>query len=409
MRTYTPPLGFYDQPFYYVFDAQSLTDGALAYNQFVNMIPGIGDFVLRRIVGLDRVLQNVNSAVSPAPPNSGQYQFRDNNGAYLSASPIYQGAGGPGTESANTSDLAVIPEIWYPDKGSVRFDLLRILRAIADTQSANPIYSAQLGFGGVRRLPGTSPLVPSFQYKPRQYSYVQKLLITHEAYVPGTTVLQPPQVVNTQITNYDFELYELRITYQKLLEIAGPPDTGGVFALYPNLTNAIPPELLFIDIISPGTPNHALTISVSGGTVTITLQTDGGGGDISTVQQVVNIINGTPAAAALMTAVVVSSPNLTAGDTGGVVTPLLQGLVSSNSCFTALQLYDQNTVATFSIPMLDLYLNSVSYYANGAIVPPLLYKKDSRLRMEVTSLIGDTNANGLYMEIDYIGRQRIPC
>jgi hypothetical protein len=57
-----------------------------------------------------------------------------------------------------------------------------------------------------------------------------------------------------------------------------------------------------LQFVNPGAPNVALSISVVGTAVTVTLATNGASAITSTLGQVVALINGTPAAAALMTA-----------------------------------------------------------------------------------------------------------
>jgi len=58
-----------------------------------------------------------------------------------------------------------------------------------------------------------------------------------------------------------------------------------------------------IAMLDPGAPNIALSVAVVGGVnVQVTLATDGGGAIISTVQQVVDLINSTPALAGIMSA-----------------------------------------------------------------------------------------------------------
>ena len=59
----------------------------------------------------------------------------------------------------------------------------------------------------------------------------------------------------------------------------------------------------FVSIVNPGTANHALTIGVAGSTVTVTLATNGASAITSTQGQVAALINSTPAAAAIMSAV----------------------------------------------------------------------------------------------------------
>jgi hypothetical protein len=109
---YSPPAGYYDQPFFYVFDGNILTDGQNALNNSVEMTPGIGDFILRRIVGVDRL---VNTS-SP----TGRFWCQARSGAYIESQPVNIQGGG---------EFAVAPELEYPDQGHIVFDLYTVLKA----------------------------------------------------------------------------------------------------------------------------------------------------------------------------------------------------------------------------------------------------------------------------------------
>jgi hypothetical protein len=111
-QRYQPPPGYYDQPFFYVYNGDILTDGQNALNQEIPMIPGIGNFILRRIVGADRLV-NISQP-------TGQFQCRDRNGSYIQSVPLNIQGGG---------EFAISPEIEYPDTGQIRFDLYTVLRA----------------------------------------------------------------------------------------------------------------------------------------------------------------------------------------------------------------------------------------------------------------------------------------
>jgi len=110
-RSYAPPNGFEDFPFTYVFNADLLVDGLDARNQFVYIEGGLGDFILRRIVGLDSVVN----------PSGGQFQIEDDLLTYIQADPVFASGGG---------ELAIVPETRYRETGAIRFDLYKVLRAI---------------------------------------------------------------------------------------------------------------------------------------------------------------------------------------------------------------------------------------------------------------------------------------
>jgi hypothetical protein len=124
---YTPPAGFEDFPFTYVFDGSKLTDGQNAAKQFVYIEGGLGDFILRRVVGIDRV----------ANPSGGQFQIQDDLLTWIQSDPCFVQGGG---------ELAIVPETRYREKGAIRFDLYNVLRESADPSTAPPV---QIDSGGV--------------------------------------------------------------------------------------------------------------------------------------------------------------------------------------------------------------------------------------------------------------------
>jgi hypothetical protein len=105
---YTPPTGEYDQPFTYVFNAVNFIPGQNLLNQQIPMDLKVGDFVLRRVAGFANILAAL-----------GQFQIRDENGAYLEELPT--------NLSADSDQLAIVPEIRYPWSGAIRFDLYNLI------------------------------------------------------------------------------------------------------------------------------------------------------------------------------------------------------------------------------------------------------------------------------------------
>ena len=199
---YTPPPGYYDLPFTWIYDAAALTNGNNYPNQFVYILGGYGRFIMRRVVGLDRVLAN-----GAAP---GSYQIKDASGNYIEASPILTNAGvNPGVVGV---DIPISPEIEYPETGKVNFDLFKILRRTEQTQGGTPIYSSQIGFQGVRRLAGVSPLVTPGTFKPKTFTYVQTVTITNVAFGAGGGAT-PPLRVYQKVNDYDFELHQVKLVY----------------------------------------------------------------------------------------------------------------------------------------------------------------------------------------------------
>lgn len=112
--TYTPPDGSYDQPFYWIFDAQDLTDGSNALNQAQPILAGFGDFILRRTVGWAGV-------INTETPQAGAYQVKDRSLRYIESDPVY-------VQPAPADDNPVVPELLYPELSAIRFDLYNVLR-----------------------------------------------------------------------------------------------------------------------------------------------------------------------------------------------------------------------------------------------------------------------------------------
>jgi FG-GAP repeat len=108
IRRYTPPDGFDDLPFTYVFNGDDLVDGTDARNQLVYIEGGLGDFILRRVVGLDTVVN----------PVGGQFQIEDDFLRYIQADPVFVNGGG---------ELPIVPELRYRELGAIRFDLYNVL------------------------------------------------------------------------------------------------------------------------------------------------------------------------------------------------------------------------------------------------------------------------------------------
>jgi hypothetical protein len=106
---YTTPEDTYDLPFIWVFDASQLVDGQDYPNQIVYLQGGYGDFILRRVVGIRRILN----------PATGQVQVRDNEGNYIQSAPVF---------ATSQDDLCILPELRYQELGGIRFDLGKVLK-----------------------------------------------------------------------------------------------------------------------------------------------------------------------------------------------------------------------------------------------------------------------------------------
>jgi hypothetical protein len=390
-RLYTPPAGYYDLPFAWVFDASTLTDGNTYLNQNVPIFAGYGDFILRRIVGLDRVLNH--SAAVPGQQNPpGQFQIRDSRGRYIQELPQYVGTGGPGA-TQNPRDIALSRELVYKENTSISLDLYDILRATDLSGSTHS--SAQIAFMGVRRVFGTSPLAPKYKYRPKFFAYNVSQQITQ---LQSNTLVPIKQTVQ----DYDFELHEIVIVYD---QPAFASNLGNdIFLISPKPGSAgNGPQL----IIPGAAPNQTFNITVSGNVVHVTLQTDAFGNAITSIAQLVASLNANLAVQPLFSA----QTNSTLGSLPApfAITLTLAGggvPISVNAGVSVLQLYDYNRVQVSSIPISDIFINRLSYDQNGALVPPLWYPQQSIIEMDLSPLL----KAGVYtIKITYKGVRRVPC
>jgi len=158
------------------------------------------------------------------------------------------------------------------------------------------VCACQLGFHGARRIAGKSPLAPTYDYCPKSFTYKIPFVIDR-ANADGSGNPAIPIVVAKQMTDYDFELHDIKIVYQN---------------------------------------NDTL--------------------------------------------------------------PAVKGKV---------WILDMNRNSIMSKPALDVFINELSYYGNGALVPPLFYQKNSQFRMDFYSLLGSADIP-VNAELQLIGIQRYP-
>ena len=118
-------------------------------------------------------------------------------------------------------------------------------------------------------------------------------------------------------------------------------------------------------------------------TVTVQLQTDSGGNPVTTFAQLAQALNANLG----VTALFVTNPTVDISTVSpfSITTAGGGGLVPNFQPNALIQLYDQNRVQVFSQAVNDMYINRLSPEANGAFVPPLFYRKDTLITMEVFS------------------------
>lgn len=379
-RLYSPPPGYYDMPFTWAFDASIFANGSSPLGSSIYLLGGFGNFFMRRVVGLNRIL---------AADGTGQFQIaRKSRNVYLSSDPI---------QAPNSPELPIAPEEPYLETGRIWFDLYSI------NLPAAPL-TAQLAFQGVRRQAGVA-LRPAYKNFPKTFTYQ----------VTGTLLnVAPagPYVTRTSIVDYDFELYNIII-------MSTGPGTAAVFnneegaCLQVSSANGASGTLQLNPGIFFPLPNTPFSLTVSGSTITVILATNAGGGITTTLAQLVSAINTTPAAAALATALAIPP-----GDAFGLPSlPAIQNwtgggnptVLTTPVC--SLQVFDSNRVAISNLPILDIFYNGGpgSPYRNGAMVPPLFYPKDSVLEIDFYSQITNPADLPTSVIVYLVGRQIIPC
>lgn len=367
MRLYSPPPGYIDLPYSWVFDASSLTNGKNYSNLLVYMQGGYGDFLLRRVVGVNRIV-----------PSPGTYQLQDRNLAGLSQIPINGGS---------ADDLGFAPELFYPELSAVRFNL-------ANVSLAAPTTAAQIAFQGVRRMKSSAPRNPRYKATPKTYTYMVS--------VPVNAPIGSMVRTWVPITDTDFELYQLIILKSTLgsLCTAAEDQTGILFS---QVNPALP-----IHVIAAIVGGGAVTASLAGGTLNIGLT---GNAAIDTCANVISAIQTIPGISAAVTVALCGTEpfnptaqfveqDFTLGSAGGI-TPL-------TSPISTVWLYDVNRTAVSNIPMLDIFMDGGpgGVYKNGAIVTPLWYPKDSSIQIDVFSQSAD---GGQGLLILLVGRKYFPC
>ena len=388
--SYQPPANTYDQPFFYVFDASPLTDGKNALNQSISLDPGIGDFILRRAVGW---------SLATNKASNGAYLLKDYSKNPLAGGPLFVNSSG------FPFDDGVYPrEQFYPATGKIPFDLYNVLRA----NGTGPLQTAQIAFQGVRRQNGTLPNIRApYRYTTKAFSYRSSVIINSTASANGMAahLYQP-------ISDYDFELQEVRIVYLNAAQLflaVGEVALMLLVAKNPGISgNAIS---ITIGTGATEPPNQAFSIQVSGFAIKVIPATDGAGAVTSTIFATVAALQADPAVTALVTITLESLFDGLLPTTSGIPRFLQGGNNGAGlpTIVTTMLLYDAVRFQTSNIPMNDIFLNRVGPYQNGAIVPALLYPISTSLHIDFYSQVADPTKVPLLANVEFVGRNRIPC
>jgi hypothetical protein len=392
---YTPPPGFVDQPYFWCFDTDSIADGSTLLNQAINL-PGGYDFILRRITGLESVLDST----------TGEWNFRPGPGPRSFASEYMN-------SPEKWNDRLIVPECTYPETSAINFDLLHT-QCESITVGGQTIKYGQVAFQGVRRRRGHSNLFYGRKFRRVPYQITMPILLDWSY---GSA--QPVRKFSQQVSNFDFEAHTIYWTV----------DTPGsqLFAI------AETAEMLVTAILNPDNPatvtlnfvvagnNTPLSVSVAGSTITVNISTDGGGVATATYETVSAALLASAAAMALITvSTTILLPNTLFGYVGSY--PLLgssagaplSNITPTYGAVAKFVLYDYANNGLMPVPMRIQYLNEplpyglVATYKSGALVPPLVYPKDASISVDLTSL-KPTSLDSIQLNLVMVGMQRIPC
>ena len=188
LAEYQTPKGYYDLPYMHVYNGDALTDGANYSNIDTAIADNEAGFVLRQIMGLDKLAARVQFRASVVPLTGANAGF------------------------VMPRTYPIAPERFITPAGALSMDLYTVARA---NRVAGPvtIFFAQMAFQGVRRYlqpPGGGVAYPGksdYKYVERPFSYVQGPITVTWA---GTDA--EPRKFSFPITEgSDFELQRITI------------------------------------------------------------------------------------------------------------------------------------------------------------------------------------------------------
>jgi hypothetical protein len=180
---YQTPAGYYDLPYIHVYNGDALTNGANYSNINVGVANNEAGFVLRQIMGRDKLVARM--------------QLRD------SFAPLT----GADTGAVLPLTYPVAPERFISPSGALLMDLFNVARANR-VNLAVTIFFAQVAFQGVRRYLGDSvyPGASDYKYVERAFTYTQQVTVN------WTGVDPTPRKFAVEIREgCDFELQRITI------------------------------------------------------------------------------------------------------------------------------------------------------------------------------------------------------
>ncbi|MBF6570547.1 MAG: hypothetical protein IVW54_16895 [Candidatus Binataceae bacterium] len=403
VKLYSPPKGSYDMPYSWIYNLGSTPpDNSDLLNQFVYIQGGYGDFIMRRVVGMSRVLEQ---AVYGPPIRGGQYRLYDRQKNAMSSVPLYSYSAGPGT-SVGEQDFGICPEELYKETGRIAFDLFDILRI-----STSP-NASQIAFQGVRRIQGPYQRQPNYRARSKSFTY-EIVQVIPDVFPAG------PFTARLKVDDYDFELHNIIILQDSNVFVSG----GGEGLA--TLTFAALPGVSFTLQITNPAPlaNQPFVFTVVPGvSITVQIATGPTGDPISSGQDFLNAFLASPAAQAMTTLQVTDPGNGLVDQALVVIGPGVFGAGLSDTV-ASLLIYDSNKRPISSAPMLDIYcdgapaspvvngfnFNNFPVYGDGALVPPLYYPKDTQIQIDFFSQIETQAVPPITLHVYLVGKQYYPC
>lgn len=196
---YMTPPGFGDTFYAYTFNGNALGNGnspSSLRTQITN-----GDFILRAWAGLETVADKI--------------QLYDHIYNAFGSLPVAWGKSAKffNVNKPMSNGIPVLPEKWYPDFGKIVFDLVNTSPYSTGTDNAaNNVYQSQLAFYGVRRRKGvqSDPQGSDYAFTERPRSY--QATLTLNSYQQVSNVATAPVLLQTLITDYDFELRRIFVS-----------------------------------------------------------------------------------------------------------------------------------------------------------------------------------------------------
>jgi len=235
MNPYTTPPGFRDTPFIYVYDPWPLVDASWTdTGDFVSTGKAFQNLNLATLYGEQFILRRVNPSFMTIGPVAvtdppGGFRMRDarNRDRFSGPRPLIATDLSFLGNVMNCS-LPILPEMLYPVRGQINFDLFGVGLARNYT-GVNAVPLSQLLFQGVRRFPYGAPdnrlLAAGWEQRP--YCYPIDINIDWLYWSGGIPAngQNPPVRFTIPISDWDFELLEIRTIRDGTSAVEGGTDS----------------------------------------------------------------------------------------------------------------------------------------------------------------------------------------